>query len=126
MYGGKFAFQNRLGSPYSWNEICRFSLFYLVFEGNFQVQPPGEAYIWRGVLTEVFLRYEFGVLIFGGAYTWRGLFFEVYGIAAQKNSRHFSMPPVVSPREITSKEQSQTFHTYDLPLPSYGIVPLIR
>ena len=38
MYGGKFAFQNRLGWPYSWKEIYRFSLFYLVFEGNFQVQ----------------------------------------------------------------------------------------
>ena len=68
MYGGKFAFQNRLGSPYSWKEICPFSLFYLEFEGNFQVQAPGEAYIWRGDLTEGFLRYEFGGLIHGGAY----------------------------------------------------------
>ena len=41
MYGGKFACQNRLGWPYSWKEIYRFSLFYLVFEGNFQVQAPG-------------------------------------------------------------------------------------
>ena len=40
MYGGKFALQNRLGWPYSWKEIYRFSLFYLVFEGNFQVQAP--------------------------------------------------------------------------------------
>ena len=39
--------------------------FYLVFEGNLQVQAPGEAYIWRGVLTEGFLRQEFGGLIFG-------------------------------------------------------------
>ena len=46
-----------------------FALFYFVFEGNFQVQaPPGGAYIWRGDLTEGFLRYEFGGLIFGGAY----------------------------------------------------------
>ena len=29
--------------------------------------PPG-AYIWRGELTEGFLHYEFGGLIFGGAY----------------------------------------------------------
>ena len=41
--------------------------------------PPG-AYIWRGDLTEGFLRYEFGGLIFGGAYTWRGLFSEFYGL----------------------------------------------
>ena len=68
MYGGKFAFQNRLGWPYSWKEIYRFSLFYLVFVGNFQVQAPGEAYIWSGVLTEGFLRYEFGGLIHAGAY----------------------------------------------------------
>ena len=57
-----------------------FGLFYFVFEGNFQVQAPRGAYIWRGDLTEGFLRYEFGGLIFGGAYTWRGLFSEVYGI----------------------------------------------
>ena len=38
--------------------------FYFVFEGN---------------LTEGFLRYRFGGLIFGGACTWRGLFSEFYG-----------------------------------------------
>ena len=70
MYGGKFAFQNRLGWPYSWKEIYRFSLFDLVFEGNFQVQAS------RG-------------LIFGGAYTWRGLFSEFYGIVILKKSVHW-------------------------------------
>ena len=44
-----------------------FALFYFVFEGNLQVQAPG-AYIRRGDLTDGFLRYEFGGLIFGGAY----------------------------------------------------------
>ena len=43
-------------------------MFYFVFEGNFQIQPPGGAYIWRGDLTEGFLRCEFGGLIFEGAY----------------------------------------------------------
>ena len=48
-----------------------FALFYFVFEGNFQVQdapPPrgGGAYIWRGDLTEGFLRYEFGGLYLEG------------------------------------------------------------
>ena len=43
-------------------------------------KPPG-AYIWRGDLTAVFLRYEFeGPVIFGGAYTWRALFSECYGV----------------------------------------------
>ena len=58
-----------------------FALFYFVFEGNFLVQAPGGAYIWRGDLTEGFLRYEFGGLIFGGAYTWKGLFLEFYGMS---------------------------------------------
>ena len=57
-----------------------FALFYFVFEGNFQGQAPGGAYIWRGDLTEAFLGHEFGGLIFGGAYTWRGLFSEFYRI----------------------------------------------
>ena len=52
-----------------------FALFYFVFEGNFQVQAPEGASIWRGDLTEGFLRYKFGGLIFGGAY-----FLEFYSI----------------------------------------------
>ena len=54
------------------------ALFYFVFEGNFPSTSPRVAYIWRGDLTEGFLRYQFGGLIFGGAYTWRGLFSEFY------------------------------------------------
>ena len=38
------------------------------------------AYIWRGDLTEGFLLYEFGGLIFREAYTWWGLFSEFYGM----------------------------------------------
>ena len=57
-----------------------FALFYFVFEGNFQLRPSRGAYIWRGDLTESFLRHRFGGFIFGGAYTWRGLFSEFYGI----------------------------------------------
>ena len=41
--------------------------FTLYLRAIFQVQAPG-AYIWRGDLTEGFLRYRFGGLIFGGAY----------------------------------------------------------
>ena len=61
-----------------------FALFYFVSEGNFpSIRPPGGgggAYIWRGDLTEDFLRYRFGGLIFGGTYTWRGFFSEFYAI----------------------------------------------
>ena len=42
------------------------ALFYSVFEGNFPCTSPLGAYIWRGDLTEGFLRYRFGGLIFGG------------------------------------------------------------
>ena len=45
-----------------------FALFYFVFEGNFPSTSPQGAYIWRGHLTEGFLRHWFGGLIFGGAY----------------------------------------------------------
>ena len=58
--------------------------FTLYLRAFFQVQAPGVAYIWRGNLTEVFLRYEFGGLIFGGAYTWRGLFSEFYGTKVER------------------------------------------
>ena len=82
------------GWAYVWWEICvsksvglacsgkviyHFALFYFVFKGKFQVQAPCGAYIRRGVLTEGFLHYDFGGLIFGGAYTWRGLFSDFYG-----------------------------------------------
>ena len=50
------------------SEFTVFALFYFVFEGNFQVQALGGAYIWRGDLTEGFLSYEFAGLIHGGAY----------------------------------------------------------
>ena len=56
------------------------ALFYFVFEGNFPSTSPWGTYIWRGYLTESFLRYRFGGLIHGGAYTWRSLFSEFYGI----------------------------------------------
>ena len=48
-----------------------FASFYFVFEGNFPSTSPRGGYIWRGNLTEGFLRYRFG-----GAYIWRGLYME--------------------------------------------------
>ena len=61
-----------------------FTLFHFVFEGNFPSTGPRGAYIWRGDLTEGFLCYKFGGLLFGGAYTWTGLFSEFYGIFIAK------------------------------------------
>ena len=55
-----------------------FALFFFVFEGNFPSTSPRGAYIWRGDLTEGFLRHRFGGLIFGGAYTdMEGLIFRI-------------------------------------------------
>ena len=38
MYGGKLAFQNRLGQFVVERKFTVFTLFYFVFEGNLQVQ----------------------------------------------------------------------------------------
>ena len=51
-----------------------FALFYLVFEGNFQVQAPGGLYL------EGRFNGGFFALLVWGAYTWRGLFSKFYGI----------------------------------------------
>ena len=59
----------------------KFTIFALLcIWGQFPSTSPWGAYIWRGDLTEGFLGYEFGGLIFGGANTWRGLFLEFYGV----------------------------------------------
>ena len=57
------------------SEFTVFALFYFDLRAIFQVQAPWGAYIWRGDVTEGFLRYRFG-----GAYIWRGLFLEFYGM----------------------------------------------
>ena len=64
-----------------------FALFSFVFEGSFPSTSSRGAYIWRGDLTEGFLR-----LPVWGAYTWRGLFSEFYGILGGlelENNKHF-------------------------------------
>ena len=54
---------------------------YFNLRAIFLVQAPwGGGYIWRGDLTEGFLRYRFRGLVFGGAYTRRSLFSEFYDI----------------------------------------------
>ena len=59
-----------------------FTLFYFGCEGNFQSTSPQGAYIWRGDLTESFLRYRFGGPIFGGAY-FRNFRVTVFEIGAR-------------------------------------------
>ena len=57
-----------------------FALFYFVFEDNFPSRSPWGTYIWRSDLTEGFLGYRFGGLIFGEGF----LFSEFYGILVKK------------------------------------------
>ena len=76
LYSGKFCLQNRL----SWLIFGRqgkIMCYCIVFPSK--CKSPG-TYIWRGDLTEGFLRYEFGGLIFGGAYTWRDLCFRNFTV----------------------------------------------
>ena len=61
MYRGKFAFQNDWASVIVGRKFTVFALFYFV-------KSRVISYIWRGDLTEGFLRYVFGVLIHGRAY----------------------------------------------------------
>ena len=56
-----------------------FLCFTLYLRAISKYKHPSRAYIWRGDLTEGFLRYEFRGPILGGAYTWRSLFSEFYG-----------------------------------------------
>ena len=102
MYGGRFALQNRLGSPYTWKEIYRFCFVLLCkVEGNFQVPAlwgrggggGGEGGLYlEGRFNRGFLRYEFGGLIFGGAYTWRVLFSEFYGNCSSVRKKDIIVP----------------------------------
>ena len=62
----------------------KFTIFAMVLGAIFQVQAPGGTYICRGDLTEVFLRYRFGGLI----YIWRGLYMAglIFGILGYPDS----------------------------------------
>ena len=104
------------GEAYLWREICVSKSIGLAFqlEGNLpfllcftlylraisKYKPLGRgrggAYIWRGDLTEVFLRYEFEGLIFEGAYTWRGLFAEFSRYIAGNFSQQRALSLVTS------------------------------
>ena len=70
---GNIRFKVDWASLINGRKFTVFALFYIVFEGNFQVQAPGGAYIWRGDLRERFCVTSLGGLnleglIHGGAY----------------------------------------------------------
>ena len=61
IYGGKFAFQNRLGQLVVGRKFTIFALFYFVFEGKFQVQAPWEGLYLEGLIFGI-LRYSTSTL----------------------------------------------------------------
>ena len=85
IFGGAYLRRQNLRFQIDWaslivgSKFTVFALFYFVFEGNFPSTSSRGAYIWRGDLTEGFLRCRFGGRIFGGADTRRGVFSEFYG-----------------------------------------------
>ena len=70
---GNLRFKSDWASLTVGSKFTVFALFYFVFEGNFQVRPPGGLYL-EG-------RYNGGFfpLRVLGAYIWRALFSEFYG-----------------------------------------------
>ena len=93
MYGGKFAFQNRLGYFIVGRKLTVFSLFYFVFEGNFLVQAPWGLIFGRAISRRVFCVTSLVGGGRGGAYTWRGLFSEIYG-SFSMGFKHGRIPAV--------------------------------
>ena len=81
MYGGKFAFQNRLGQLVVKTKFTIFALFYFLFEGKFQVQVPRGAYIRRPILTEGFCVTILGDLYLEGIIH-EGTYFRNFTVSA--------------------------------------------
>ena len=75
-----------IGPACSGKEITFLLCFTLYSRANSKYKSPPGAYIRRGDLTEGFLRYDFGGLIFEGTYTWRGLFSGLYGTLSKGSS----------------------------------------
>ena len=84
IYGGKFAFQNRLGLFVVGRKFIIFFFVLLCIRGQIpSTSPPGGLYSERR-----FNRGFFG-LRFWGAYTLRGLFSEFYGMFSYDVRRSF-------------------------------------
>ena len=79
---GNLGFKIDWASLIAGRKFTVFALFYFVFEGNFQVQAPGDLYL------EVRFNGGFFALRVWGAYIWGGLYMEglIFGIL-----RYFSV-----------------------------------
>ena len=92
-----------------------FALFYFV-------KLRAISYIWRGDLTQGFLRYVFGGLIFGGADTWEGgglifgMLWYVQTDLTTPNNVGICRPTMLRPFA-----QGFTFNTVSIPLAGYSL-----
>ena len=71
IYGGNFAFQNRLGYPYSWKQNYRFCFVLLCIWGKFSKYKP-----LGGLYLEGRFNGRFFALPVWGTYIWMGLYIE--------------------------------------------------
>ena len=85
---GLICVSKSIGLACSGEEIYQFCFVLLCIRGQIPSTGPLGGYIRRGDLTEGFLRYDFGGLIFGGPYTWRGLFSELYSTKRKMFNHH--------------------------------------
>ena len=114
MYRGKFAFQNDWASLMVGRKFTVFALF------NF-VKLRAISYIWRGDLTEGFLRYVFGGLIFGAADTWEGGL--IFGMLryVQTDLSTANNVGICRPTMLRPFAQGFTFNTVSIPLAGYSL-----
>ena len=76
-------------------EFTVFALFYFVFKGNFPSTSPWGAYIWRGYLTEGFLRYRFGGLILMEGLVHAGAYFRNFTVYSVLSKSVLQIPALI-------------------------------
>ena len=96
-FGGAYARREicvtkSVGLDCSRKEIYHFCFVLLCIRGQIPSTSPRGAYIRRSNLTEGFLRYDFGGLIFGGAYTWRGCICSSIGMCRLCDTQNVAHP----------------------------------
>ena len=119
-YGGKFAFQNRLGQLVVGRKFTIFALFLLCIQGQIPSTSPLGALIFGGRFNGGFFALRFGGLIFGGACTWRGFFSEFCTVACRDKTlpRIQNMPQITKRFPEIQKNAADTKH-----VPEFKSIP---
>ena len=79
------------------SEFTVFALFYFVFEGNFPSTSPRGAYIWRGYLTEGFLRITGlgGLILILEGLVHGGAYFRNFTVYSVLSKSVFQIPALI-------------------------------